>query len=188
MTNQQNSTRSPSSTKRYPSWIPDIVWTPIAAGSLMLVVGLFAQVAHQPWLFPSLGPTAFLQVEKPEQSSARFYNALMGHVHGLIAGYVAVFVLGANAEPSAISSGQLTTVRLWASVLGVALNMFTGFLLKASHPPAAATTLLVTLGSFKSTALDGATVLLGVVVSTTLGEVLRRIRLGQKLWPLGRTD
>ncbi|MGI8748327.1 MAG: hypothetical protein ACR2J4_08280 [Deinococcus sp.] len=45
--------------------IPETVWAPLSAGALMLVVGLIGLAAHQPLLFPSLGPTAFLQVETP---------------------------------------------------------------------------------------------------------------------------
>jgi CBS-domain-containing membrane protein len=68
---------------------------------------------------------------------------------------------------------------MWAAVLAVALNMLGGLLLRASHPPAAATTLLVALGGFKTTVHDAVTVIVGVLIVAIVGEVLRRIRLGQ---------
>jgi hypothetical protein len=74
----------------YPPNVPDIVWAPLAAAFLMLIVGLIGLLAHQPWLFPSLGPTAFLQAEQPKQPTACFYNTVMGHLHGLVAGILAV--------------------------------------------------------------------------------------------------
>ena len=41
--------------------VPDPIWGPLAVGSMMLGVGSIALAAGRPWLFPSLGPTAFLQ-------------------------------------------------------------------------------------------------------------------------------
>ena len=48
-----------------------------------------------------------------------------------------------------------------------------------THPPAAATTLLVALGGFKTTTHDALTAIFGVVFVATVGEMLRRDRLGK---------
>ncbi|MBL1178937.1 HPP family protein [Pantanalinema sp. GBBB05] len=165
-----------SRTDHYPPGVPGIVWAPLAAALLMLIVGLLGLLAHQPWLFPSLGPTAFLQAEQPEQPTARFYNTVMGHLHGLIAGILAVLVLGASVASPVLSTGELTPVRVWAAVIAVALNMLLGLILKASHPPAAATTLLVALGGFKPTWRDASTIMIGVLIVAIVGELLRRLR------------
>jgi hypothetical protein len=55
--------------------------------------------------------------------------------------------------------------------------MLLGFILKASHPPAAATTLLVALGGFKPTWQDAATVMIGALIVAIVGEMLRRFRV-----------
>jgi CBS-domain-containing membrane protein len=175
-TPQQQSDRS-SRPNRYPPGISDIVWAPLVAAFLMLIAGLLGLGFHQPCLFPSLGPTAFLQAEQPEQPTARFYNTVMGHLHGLVAGILAVLILGASTAPAVLSTGELTPVRVWAAVLAVALNMLLGFVLKASHPPAAATTLLVALGGFKPTWQDAATIMIGVLIVAIVGEMLRRFRV-----------
>lgn len=164
---------------RYPESIPDVIWAPIASGSLVLLVGLLGLATHQPWLFPSLGPTAFLQAEQPDQPSARIYHTIVGHLCGLLSGILAVLLLGATTAPSVLSAHELTPVRVGASVLAIALNMLTGLILKASHPPAAATTLLVALGGFKPTVQDSLTVMIGVSIVAIAGEVLRRFRLGE---------
>jgi CBS-domain-containing membrane protein len=163
----------------YSDWIPNSVWAPLAAGLLILIVGAIGLIAHQPWLFPSLGPTAFVQAEKPEQPTARIYNVIVRHLHGLVAGFLAVWLLQANAAPAVLSNGDLTAPRVWASVLAVALNMLFGFLLKASHPPASATTLLIALGGFKPTFHDALTIMIGVIILAIAGELLRQIRLGR---------
>lgn len=178
-TEQQRQNRSSSNQQKYPPGIPDIVWAPLTAGALILIVGLVGLAAHQPWLFPSLGPTAFLQAEQPEQKTAQFYNTVVGHLHGMIAGFLTVIILGATNAPGVLSSHELTPVRVWVATIAVALNMLFGFLLKASHPPAAATTLLIALGGFKPTLQDALTIIIGVLIVAIAGEFLRRLRLGQ---------
>ncbi|BDP43735.1 hypothetical protein DAETH_37040 (plasmid) [Deinococcus aetherius] len=159
--------------------IPQALWAPLSAGALILVIGLFGLAAHQPLLFPSLGPTAFLQTETPDQPSARPYHVVVGHLVGLLAGFFAVWVFGATGAPSVLATHDLTAPRVWASVLAVALTLLGGLVLHASHPPAAATTLLASLGGFPPTVRSTVTVMGGVLLVTLLGEVLRRLRLRQ---------
>jgi hypothetical protein len=65
-------------------------------------------------------------------------------------------------------------------VLAIALNMLFGIVLKASHPPAAATTLLVSLGGFKPTIADVTHVAIGVLIVAIAGEFLRQLRVKGK--------
>jgi hypothetical protein len=162
--------------------IPDWIWAPLVVGGLMLSVGVLGLVVHQPWIFPSLGPTAFLQAEQPNVPFSKFYNTVIGHFIGLCTGLLAVFVFHAAIAPSVLATGELTRVRVAAAVLSVALNMLLGILLKASHPPAAATTLLVSLGGFEPNLHSAITIMIGVVIVAALGELLRRLRL-QHLLP-----
>lgn len=162
-----------------PPRIPDIIWAPLVAGVLILVVGLTGVAAHRPWLFASLASTAFLQVETPEHPSSRFYNAVMGHLIGLASAMLVVALLGAASAPSVLKTGELTTVRVWAAVLAVGLTMLGTLLAGAQHAPAASTTLLIAVGGFKPTLEDTLTVIGGVLIVASVGEVLRRLRLGQ---------
>ncbi len=163
----------------------ELVWAPGVGGVLMLVVGGVALLAGAlagmpggfPWLFPSLGPTAYLQAESPAHPAARFYNTVVGHGIGLVAGYLAVFALGAYSDPVVLVSPELTWGRAVAAALALALTLLGALLLKASHPPAGATTLLVALGAFKIE--DILTVVAGVLIVAVAGELARRLRLGQ---------
>src|SRR3954447_11712584 len=110
--------------------VPDLIWGPLTVGGLLLAVGLLGLAAGQPWLFPSLGPTAFLQAEKPGQASSRFYNTVVGHLVGLGAGMAAVSLLGASSAPGVLSSHELVPVRVWAAALSGALTMLGLSLLK----------------------------------------------------------
>jgi hypothetical protein len=139
---------------------------------------LLGLLAGQMWLFPSLAPTAFLQAENPELPASKFYNVVVGHLIGLSAGFCAVAVLNAWQAPSVLVSHQLTPVRVWTAVIAVALTVMILLLLRASHPPAGATTLLVALGALQTTT-DAINVMVGVLIIAVAGEILRRIRLGK---------
>ena len=156
--------------------IPDLVWAPLAVSSLLLAVGLIGLAAGQPWFFPSLGPSAFLQAENPREKSSRFYNTVVGHLVGLGAGMAAVLLLGASSAPGVLATKELAPVRLWAAVLSAVLTMLGLSLLKATHPPAAATMLLVALGSFEPTWRSAGIVTAGVLLLAVLGEGVRYLR------------
>jgi CBS-domain-containing membrane protein len=175
----QETERSWPSAQRWPKKVPDVVWAPLATSALILLVGLIGLGVHRPWLFASLGPTAFLQVETPDHPTSRFYNVVFGHLIGLAAGFLAVVLVRAGNDPSVLTVQYLTTDRVWASVLAMALTMLGLLLLRAPHPPAASTTLLIALGGFKPTVDNALIVMAGVLIVATAGEALRRMRLGQ---------
>lgn len=165
--------------KRWIEKVPDTVWSPLASAGLLLIVGLISLAFDQPWLFPSLGPTAFLQTQTPDQPAARIYNTFVGHIVGLGAGFLGVALFAANADPSVMTSGHLTFARLAASVVAIGLTLLIGLLLKAPHPPAAATTLLITLGGLQFNLNTAVVVIIGVGILAGLGEIVRRLRVGQ---------
>jgi hypothetical protein len=170
--------------RQTPSTQQEIVWAPLAGGALMLVVGgvallaglLMGMPAGYPWLFPSLGPTAYLQAASPALPTARFYNVVVGHGVGLLAGFGAVFLLNAYQDPAALVAHELTWGRAVAVAVALTLTLLLALLLKASHPPAGATTLLVALGTFKIE--DIPSVIIGVLIVAAAGELVRRARLG----------
>ena len=156
--------------------LPDLVWGPLAVGSLLLAVGLIGLAAGQPWLFPSLGPTAFLQAEKPGEPSARFYNTVVGHLVGLGAGLAAVLAAGGlDRTRRAGRSGAGTRAGVGRRSLGGA-DHDRAFAAAPSHPPAAATMLLVALGGFEPTWKSAGTIVAGVLIVAILGEGVRFLR------------
>jgi hypothetical protein len=157
------------------SSIPDPVWGPIASGVLILVTGALALLAGRPWLLPSLGPTAVLAGEMPAHPVTRAWNTIVGHAGGLLAGFAGVLIAGAVNDPVVMVDHVLTPGRVLASVIAIAVTVLAGALLRASHPPAAATTLLVSLGSLR-TIEDAMNLMLGVVVITVAAALIRDVR------------
>ncbi|HEV2474655.1 MAG TPA: HPP family protein [Chthonomonadales bacterium] len=113
-----------------------------------LTVGLLAVLAfvsRSPIVFPSLGPTAYLLFFTPLARAASPRNTIVGHAIGILCGYGAYVVTGAGAVPFGAHSGIF-----WPRILAAAFSLSaTGalmVLLEVSHPPAGATTLIISLG------------------------------------------
>jgi hypothetical protein len=95
--------------------------------------GCVGLAVHQPWLFPSLGPTVMLFFESPEQPSARPVNTLVGHLVGIPVGVGCFAVFGLMGQPSA-PVGGLTAGYVAAGALSVAGTTAILTLLHRPHP------------------------------------------------------
>ena len=109
------------------------------------VLALLALVSRNPFVFPSLGPTAYLLFFSPLGKTSSPRNTILGHAIGLICGYASFVLTGAGAVPFGVHPGIF-----WPRILAAALSLSTTgafmVLLDISHPPAGATTLIVSLG------------------------------------------
>ena len=140
------------------------------AGVLSIVVlavsGAVGLLFHLPWLFPSLGPTVMLFFESPEQKASRPVNTLVGHGVGLLAGVLCLYALGLQDQPSS-TVGGLTPLHVLSGVLSVGLTTLVLTWLGLPHPPAGATTLIVSLGILSTpvqlASMAGAIILITVV-------------------------
>jgi CBS-domain-containing membrane protein len=111
-------------------------------------IGLMSALAvftGSPFIFPSLGPTAFLFFYTPTAPAASPRNTIIGHAVGAIAGYLSLMITGLTAVGPAFSVG-VTWPRVIAAALSLGLTAGVMVLLKAPHPPAGATTLIISLG------------------------------------------
>jgi CBS-domain-containing membrane protein len=155
------------------AWLKDragSVGEGIYASVLCLVVlagaGAVGLALQQPWLFPSLGPTVMLFFESPQQNASRPRNTLVGHAVGLAAGIGALYAFGLWDEPPASVSG-LSGAYLLAGAVSVAVTTLVLTMIRTPHPPAGATTLIVSLGILTGptawASMAGAIVLITVV-------------------------
>jgi CBS domain-containing membrane protein len=109
------------------------------------LLALLALVSRNPFVFPSLGPTAYLLFFSPLAKASSPRNTVFGHAIGILCGYGAYVVTGAGAVPFGVHPGIF-----WPRILAAALSLsLTGGLMVlfgVSHPPAGATTLIISLG------------------------------------------
>jgi CBS-domain-containing membrane protein len=109
------------------------------------LLALLAMISNTSFVFPSVGPTAFLFFFTPTAPAASPRNALCGHAIGLACGYLSLWVVGLAQAPSAMVEG-IHSRRVLAAALSLALTGALMILLRVIHPPAGATTLIVSLG------------------------------------------
>lgn len=144
----------------------------LASGLALGVSALAAYLFRQPLLFPSLGPTAYLFFESPMARRSSPRNTVIGHAVAVAAGALSLAVFGLLGEPSILQAGP-TPAHVWAGVLSVALTGGVQLLLRSSHPPAGATTLIVSLGLLQMPR-EMVTLMAGVIVLTVAGWTINR--------------
>jgi len=113
------------------------------------VLALVAMGASTPFIFPSLGPTAYLLFSAPLAAASSPRNTLCGHAVGIVCGYLALLVTGLTDAPSVMEEA-VNFPRVLAAALSLALTGALMIWWKLDHAPAGATTLIVSLGFITS--------------------------------------
>lgn len=132
-------------TRQYHPRLIQVLYNLVNGG---LTIGLLAGVAHltgSPFIFPSLGATAFLLFSSPKNRSALPRNILLAHLMGAMMGWISLTLFGLLDAPPAMLAG-VDWPRIGAVILSVGGTAALTQLLDAPHPPAGATTLIVSLG------------------------------------------
>jgi CBS domain-containing membrane protein len=144
-------------------------------GSLLAIglSGLCAWAFKEPLLFPSLGATAFLFFETPLAEVGTPRNAIIGHGVAIVAALACLGVFGLLHAPSVYVQG-ITPARIAAVAFSVAITGGVLRLLRAAHPPAGATTIIVSSGLLE-TRHQVLAVAAGVVIITASSWALNRL-------------
>ncbi|WP_121821647.1 HPP family protein [Halostella salina] len=133
------------------------------AGVLIATLGGVAWATGEPFVFPSLGPSAFLLAKARRGATVAPRRVIGGHAVGVVAGLGAYHVvdpgtvLSGSIQPFSASAGGLVA----AATLAVSLTSLGMLATDTSHPPACATTLIVALGILP-TVEAGATIVVAV--------------------------
>jgi CBS domain-containing membrane protein len=146
-----------------------------AVGSLLTIAlsGVLAWVLDEPLVFPSLGATAFLFFETPMAEVASVRNTVIGHTVGTLVAFFWLNVFGLVGDPSAIVAG-FTPGRVACVALSLAFTGGILRLLRAAHPPAGATTVIVSVGLL-TTVSELAILLSGVLILSLAAWSLNRL-------------
>jgi CBS-domain-containing membrane protein len=145
------------------------------AGGLITIAlsGVLAWLLDEPLVFPSLGATAFLFFETPMAEVASPRNTVIGHFVGAAIAYTWLVVFGLTDAPSALQTG-FGADRAAAVALSVAFTGGILRLLRAAHPPAGATTVIVSAGLLTS-GEQLAALVAGVLLLTLTARTLNRV-------------
>ena len=125
-----------------------LVWAAFMFVNGFVTIALLAataMVTRVPFIFPSLGPTAFLLFFTPNAPTASPRHTVYGHAIGIFCGYGALWLMHLQHAPPALVTG-VDVHRVIAAALSLAATGALMILLKAAHPPAGATTLIISLG------------------------------------------
>src|SRR5919205_866414 len=144
-------------------------------GGLLTIAlsGVLAWALDEPLVFPSLGATAFLFFETPMAEVASPRNTIIGHYVGAATASFWLLVFGLTDNPNVLVEG-FSVERAVAVALSVAFTGGILRLLRAAHPPAGATTVIVSAGLLH-TASQLAALAGGVALLTLSANVLNRV-------------
>lgn len=166
---------------RFPERLVWAVFVFVNGFITIALLSVVAMLSGTPFIFPSLGPTAFLVFFTPDAPSASPHHTVLGHAIGLICGYGALWVFGLLHAGTALHAG-ITGPRILAVALSLALTGGLMILTRCAHPPAGATTLIVSLG-LVTRPLDLLVIEIAVCVLALQAIVINRLAgLDYPLW------
>lgn len=168
-------------TERYSSVVVLAAFSLINGFISIALMALAAVVTRAPFVFPSLGPTAFLFFYTPMAATAAPRNAFIGHLIGAAMGYLSLVLFGLTDAGPAFATG-VDLPRVMAAALSLGLTSALMVLCRAPHPPAGATTLIISLGILTQPWQLGV-LMLAVVLLTLQAFVINRLAgLPYPLW------
>lgn len=140
------------------------IFIALRSGLFLGITGLLAWLLGEPMIFPSLGPTAYVLAFRP-QTTYEAKTIIGGHFCGVVGGLASYYLiatphhLSVIAEPLSHSSLMLAL----GAVLALFLTVLLMLTFEASHPPACATTLIISLGIL-STWQQATVIMIAVVI------------------------
>lgn len=109
------------------------------------ILSALAALTGSPFVFPSLGPTAYVLYLSPLAPGSSPRDCLTGHAIGILCGYLSLVLTGLVGVPDS-HSHAITAARVVAAALSLSATAAGMVLAKVNHAPACATTLIVSLG------------------------------------------
>ncbi|SDQ25901.1 HPP family protein [Natronobacterium texcoconense] len=131
------------------------------------VLGLITLATGRPFLFPSLGPSAYLMATGEKARAEGAYHVIGGHAVAVVGGLIAYALLGNEVSAYVVfdqpdPAFSMDLVYLSASAtLAMMLTTTTMLVTKTNHAAACATTLIVALGLMGG--LEDAAIIVGAV-------------------------
>jgi CBS-domain-containing membrane protein len=149
-----------------------------SAISIAILAGI-AALTKQPFVFPSLGPTAFLLFYGSSEAQSAPRNVFCGHLIGVLAGYLALLMFGLTTTPPNLSG--ITAPRIGAATTCLCLTLSFMVWLNVPHAPAGATSMIVGLGLMRTPA-QLTVLMIAVALLIGQGIVINRLAMVPYPW------
>lgn len=149
----------------------------LALAVILGLIGLFSVWAQEPFLVPSLGSAAFVQVFMATERSAEPYSTGVGQLIGVAGGLIGVYVAGVAQASTFMDHNPLLYGRVLAVVIAIFVTAFGQRLATATSAAGGATAMLLTLGAEQSNWPGIGRLVAGIISVTVLGEIARRAML-----------
>ncbi len=127
----------------------------------ILILGVIAVVWHQPMVFPSLGPTAFLLFFLPLGVQSAPRNVFEGQLIAVVCGFGALLIFGLVGVPT--HPTDMSVARICAVAIAIAACAGFMVLFDRLHAPACASTAIIAIGVF-NTLWDCLILMIGVAL------------------------
>lgn len=118
----------------------------VLSAVLLAATGAIGRTVGWVLLTTTLGPTAYLLLTHPDDQTARVRSSLLGHAAAAVCGLGCLAAFGLWSQPSIVEQRHDTMPQIGAQALAVGLTLLALAVLRAHHPPAAATALLIASG------------------------------------------
>lgn len=123
------------------------IYIALRSGLFLAVPAIIAWLVGEPFIFPSLGPTAYVLAFRSE-SKYTAKTVIGGHVCGVAGGLLSYHLMVAPNSLNMMGGVMQESGFLLGAgaVLALVITVLLMLIFEASHPPACATTLIVSLG------------------------------------------
>ena len=126
-----------------------LLYRALGASLVMAAVAGAAWLLRAPLLVPPLGATTLLVMMRPDIRASSPRNVIVGHAFGMTCGFFALQVTGMASQPCAVIEG-FQPGHIASAMIALFFTILTTEGLGFSHPPAGATTLIVSLGVLRA--------------------------------------
>jgi CBS domain-containing membrane protein len=124
---------------------PSLLFSVAHCGLSVAFLGLLSMALGLPLMIPAVGASSYIVFAFPQAEVSAPRNVLIGHLVGAAVGWILLRAFGLEGAPVGLAQ-DLTWTRIGAVAASLAATVGILRLADSPHPPAGATTMIVSVG------------------------------------------
>jgi len=124
---------------------PSLLFSVAHCGLSVAFLGLLSMALGLPLMIPAVGASSYLVFAFPQAEVSAGRNVLLGHLVGAGVGWIVLRLFGLESAPGGLGV-ELTWLRMGAVAVSLAATVGILRIASSPHPPAGATTMIVSVG------------------------------------------